>query len=344
MNFIRSAKFDSFFILSVGFWATVLAFSLQATLPVHDFSAAYWLVLVLGVDVSHVYSTLFRTYFSREGWNQYQSLLWKLPIFLFLVIFAVALFSVSWFWTVLAYIAVFHFIRQQAGFARIYTRQHFTIHEWVIYVVTFGSVLMWHLDSSKIFKWFTQDDFLKLQIFSNSEKFLAMQIIDIFIVAVFAVYVVWALFKFLKDRSAFNWPVYLLTFSTALSWYLGIVVANSDFIFTVTNVLTHGVPYLALVWHTQEKEKSMFASFELFAFILLLFAFFEEAFWDSFIWRDHEIFFDSFYFLPQLENRLAVALGLSLLILPQLTHYVLDGFIWKSKGKTQNWSADQTPS
>jgi hypothetical protein len=291
-----------------------------------------------------VYSTLFRTYFSRTGLVEYNSLLWKLPLLLFVVIFSLALISVNWFWTVLAYIAVFHFIRQQAGFARLYTRKHFTIHEWVIYLVTFGSVLIWHLDSSKVFKWFTQDDFFKFKVLSSSQKFLLMQTVDVVIVSIFFLYFLWTLWQLAKHKFKIDWPAYLLTFATAVSWYFGIVVANSDFIFTFTNVLTHGVPYLALVWHTQNKEKSIFASTELFMFILLVLAFFEEALWDSFIWRDHDIFFESFYFLPQLENKIAIALVLSLLILPQLTHYVLDGFIWKSKGKSQSWSVSESSS
>ena len=36
--------------------------------------------------------------------------------------------------------------------------------------------------------------------------------------------------------------------TTALCWGLGIVVFNSDYAFTVTNVIIHGVPYMALVY------------------------------------------------------------------------------------------------
>ena len=40
----------------------------------------------------------------------------------------------------------------------------------------------------------------------------------------------------------------LVVATTWLSWWVGIVVFDSDYAFTVTNVLIHGVPYLALVW------------------------------------------------------------------------------------------------
>ena len=36
--------------------------------------------------------------------------------------------------------------------------------------------------------------------------------------------------------------------TTAICWYVGIVVFNSDYAFTVTNVIIHGVPYFALIY------------------------------------------------------------------------------------------------
>ena len=36
--------------------------------------------------------------------------------------------------------------------------------------------------------------------------------------------------------------------TTAVCWYVGIVAFNSDYAFTVTNVIIHGVPYFALVY------------------------------------------------------------------------------------------------
>ena len=40
----------------------------------------------------------------------------------------------------------------------------------------------------------------------------------------------------------------IVVFTTAVCWYVGIVSFNSDFAFTVTNVITHGVPYIVLVF------------------------------------------------------------------------------------------------
>jgi hypothetical protein len=46
----------------------------------------------------------------------------------------------------------------------------------------------------------------------------------------------------------FNVPRNLLLAGTLVSWYVGIVLFNGDLIFTLLNVVSHGIPYLALVW------------------------------------------------------------------------------------------------
>ena len=87
----------------------------------------------------------------------------------------------------------------------------------------------------------------------------------------------------------------------------------------------------------EKKEESIFADLSLFLAVIIVFAFIEEGFWDSFIWREHAQYFSSYYFLPAATSPWGVALALSLLILPQVTHYLLDGFIWKTNGQQRSW-------
>ena len=82
-----------------------------------------WLLLVLLIDVAHVYSTLYRTYFDPKALTQQRSLLWAIPFFSFVA--GVLLYSIDHmlFWRMLAYVAVFHFVRQQYVFMRVYSRR-----------------------------------------------------------------------------------------------------------------------------------------------------------------------------------------------------------------------------
>jgi hypothetical protein len=43
---------------------------------------------------------------------------------------------------------------------------------------------------------------------------------------------------------------------TLISWYIGIVHYNNDLIFTFLNVVTHGIPYMALVWMYNTKAET----------------------------------------------------------------------------------------
>src|SRR5262249_17745883 len=59
---------------------------------------------------------------------------------------------------------------------------------------------------------------------------------------------------------------------------------------------------------------------------LWLVAYVEELLWDRGVWHDRAWFFGAGWNLGMLKILLV-----PLLALPQLTHYVLDGFIWRRK-------------
>ena len=67
----------------------------------------------------------------------------------------------------------------------------------------------------------------------------------------------------------------------------------------------------------------------------LLLAFGEEYLWDMFLNRSRSALFEWFFAYPlhALQTPLGQALALALLSVPQVTHYVLDGFIWKNNEK-----------
>ena len=139
--------------------------------------------------------------------------------------------------------------------------------------------------------------------------------------------------------------LWLLT--TAGNWYLGIVHFNSDIVFTLTNVIAHGVPYIALIFFYIDKKSSIKAPerpaskaqigtsiLSIMIFSLLL-AFGEEYLWDMFLNRSRSALFEWFFAYPlrALQTPQGQALALALLSVPQVTHYVLDGFIWKNNEK-----------
>lgn len=84
---------------------------------------------------------------------------------------------------------------------------------------------------------------------------------------------------------------------------------NGDLIFTLHNVVSHGIPYLALVWASGPKSAhapvptrrgAWAGRYGLAVFIgaVVLFAFLEEGLWHGLVWREHGAVFGWFQHLP----------------------------------------------
>ncbi|HTH55432.1 MAG TPA: hypothetical protein VL728_05260 [Cyclobacteriaceae bacterium] len=141
-------------------------------------------------------------------------------------------------------------------------------------------------------------------------------------------------FTLFHIHSDVNVPKNGVMLGTYLSWYAGIVLFHGDLVFTLMNVVAHGIPYMGLVWLYGTKKDSSGFSFgwsgvAIFVSTLLLFAYFEESLWDILVWKDHPTIFPFFTLAHPLTNSWILSFVVPLLVLPQLTHYVLDGFIWR---------------
>ncbi|MGB3466741.1 MAG: hypothetical protein WBA74_15785, partial [Cyclobacteriaceae bacterium] len=144
----------------------VVFFLLPENLIQQDIPIWVWLVFVIGIDVSHVWSTIFRTYTDKEEFSNHRTLLILAPLIAFVVFFVASGYSQPFFWRVLAYIALYHFIKQQYGFLRIYKAKagdfgkKIIKDEWVIYTGMIYPVIYWHLTDRRNFSWFVEGDFL----------------------------------------------------------------------------------------------------------------------------------------------------------------------------------------
>ena len=345
---INSASSDMVFILMPPFLALLLvALFPQQFKESDEMPLMYWLVLIVFIDVAHVYSTLYRTYFNPLEYREKQSLLVSIPILCYVA--GVIFYNIDaiLFWRILAYLAVFHFIRQQYGFMRLYSRFEnnsrllSSIDSITIYASTIYPILFWHLNPNRNFNWLIDGDFLHYESRFLSDVGLALYLI------ILCIYLVKEVYTYLNFKKL-NLPRNLLILGTALSWFFGIVYFNGDLAFTTLNVISHGIPYMALIWFFEKKKhttnqnqtskvlKVSFGRYGILVFIVILavFAYFEEGLWDGLVWKEHSSFFSPFAFLPQIEEKKLLSLLVPLLALPQATHYVLDGFIWKrQRGK-----------
>ncbi len=313
-----------------------------------------WVALVLAVDVAHVWSTIFRTYLDGEELARRPRLYFFLPIALWIAGALLHAASPLAFWRTLAYLAVFHFVRQQAGWVAIYraragerSRIDRILDDAAIYLGTGVPLLIWHATLPRPFSWFVHGDFI------GTPRLAALITPSIaLLLAVLSLFVFRQAQTLVRERRI-NLGKITVVGTTALLWWCGIVGARGDFEFTITNVVIHGVPYFALLWHyarfrAEEPTgaKTLGArvvAHGLVAFfgVLLALAFLEEMVWDRAVWHDRPWLFGgseglpgsgggSAHAMPSTTSWLMTLL-VPLLALPQATHYALDAFLWRRR-------------
>ena len=351
-SWIKSSRYDLAFILFPPFACLlVIYFFPNLFLNEKNESELLWFLLIVCIDVGHVYSTIYRTYMDKETIQKNRMLFFLSPLLLYLT--GVMLHSIHpiFFWRAMAYLAVFHFIRQQYGFMRLYSRnekqnQLFRkIDALTIYTATLYPILYWHIQGKQNFNWFIENDFLYLNKPQLTPYFFSIYF------SILLIYLAKEIFLVFTEKK-FNLPKNLLMFGTIVSWYMGIVYFKGDLTFTLLNVVSHGIPYYALVWaygNNQQKKitakenwmKLFFKPKNIFLFVgfLIILAYLEEMLWDGLIWKEHISVFPLSTFLPDLTGLKSLAsLVIPLLALPQLLHYFIDGFIWKMKMDKFGWS------
>ncbi len=306
-----------------------------------------FLLLVVGIDVAHVYSTLFRTYFDRAELGRRPLLYAGVPSACFAILAAVSFLASKHLWTVLAYLALLHFVRQQVGWVAVYRARaraagapsstfDRVIDDAAIYASTLVPVFYWHAHLPRNFVWFVEGDFITFPHAAWMESCVNGAFVTLFV----------CLFLYTANavRRALRHPClelgkHAVVVTTAATWFVGIVGTNGDFTFTAANVIPHGVPYLVFLYMVARRKADLAPSGTIarllsrgaFGFIALLIAiaFSEELLWDRLVWHSHA---EVFGFLAEADlTATALAFVVPLLMVPQATHYVLDAVLWRRK-------------
>jgi hypothetical protein len=310
-----------------------------------------WIVGVLLVDVAHVWSTTFVVYLDPVEWRRRPLLYALTPVAAFAVGIALYAWGPGPFWRAIAYLAVYHFIRQQYGWVMMYRgrngehdRLGRILDGATIYFATIYPLVWWHAHLPRNFAWMRTGDFL-----TGIPTWIA-DATGLIYLALLAIYAGRAIAQLVR-RESISWGKHLVVITTAACWYVGIVATSSDYAFTITNVLIHGVPYMALVFvyarnSTREApdganarllfpgRRSKSGSLHLgggrgivvFLSTLWVIAYVEEMLWDRALWHDREWLFGG-----GLDVGSGALILAPLLAVPQLTHYFLDGFLWRRR-------------
>ena len=295
-----------------------------------------WLACVVCVDVAHVWGNLLLVYADRAEFRSRMALWAFIPAAGFALMLALVSQSELLLWRALAAVAVWHFVRQQVGWVKLYRARNGELGEgwWsrfvdegVTYAVTCGPIVWWHAHLPRPFWWLATGDFFVALPAGVGTAALCGE-------GVFVAAYVW--------KSVASWRggrgnpgKDLVVATTALLWLLGIVVLQSDYAFTVTNVLIHGIPYITLIVITAGRRKAAGTTVALplrlgaltAVAALLVLALAEEGLWDRLVWHERAWLFP----FAEVDVGALRPLVVATLAVPQLTHYMLDAFLWRRR-------------
>lgn len=355
---IFSPYFDGFFLFFP--FVAIFLFTLVSEnfFPeiLNEAVSPLWFFLVLIIfDVGHVWATMFRTYFRKDIRNSEKQKLTIIPIFSFGILLILALLGQkilpeNWQFVpfvLLAYMAVFHFMKQQVGFIMLYKKREYMpknfwkfsniLEKIVAFSITLFPFLDWMMHyNQKNFEWFMAWEF---QFLANIiPQFSELWLIFTMIIAFYIL----AQTIFILAGARVNPLKYLYILGTFGVWYSGMVVHNNVFIFGVGNVVLHAMNYYGITfgsmlttkksfseyWQEKILSRSLLVIFIIFLAIVVGFAFVEEYFWDQFFWQNQGGFFGkNLYNL--IENQAILAIIFAILGTIQLSHYILDRYIWR---------------
>ena len=298
-----------------------------------------WLGAVLAVDVAHVWSTNIRVYLDGPELRRRPLVYAGAPLVAYLAGAVAYGLGPGVFWRALAYVAAWHFVRQQAGWVALHARRTGAL-PWerrldltTVYAGTLGPLLWWHAHP-RSFSWFVPGDFASLPMLARVTDALVLPALGLLVT-----FLGLRVMRPWLRGEAVPWGTARVMTTTWACWGLGIVVVDGDYAFTVTNVLIHGVPYLVLTWRygrgraLQARAPTGLrwlggpvpASVTAFLTFVLVAATLEETLWDRWVWQERPgLFGDG-------DPPLALAWLVPLLAMPQATHYLLDGVVWRRR-------------
>eukprot|EP00736_Rhodelphis_marinus_P012609 Rmarinus@m.15562 len=314
-----------------------------------------YLLLVVAVDVAHVYATLFRTYFDSNMMETRSKLLLGSPPIILIFSTVVHFYSETLFWSLVAYFAIYHFIAQDYGFVALYKARvgerdpiDFRLDYWVLWAGALCPVLLWHATPTKRFSWFDNGEEVLLRL----PMWTRPCIIGAYVLV--AMVYIGRQFILFQRHGRVNPGKIVIMVLAWLTWALGGFIDHFVLSLAFLN-LFHGVPFIFIVWfvanqtlgdgtkNTKKIQDSFFrrgvrwmtrrGNWMYYYLFLLCLAFVEELLWDALIWQ---------LYLPNLSMFSSVewpqlvgwqrSFITAILALPQILHYYLDAFIWKMDG------------
>jgi hypothetical protein len=303
-----------------------------------------FLLVIVSFDVTHVWATVYVTYLDREVMKKRRALLVLTPLLAFVVAYRVHSHSATLFWTLLAYVAIYHFVQQQWGFVALYKaragerrRFDYYLDRWTLWAGALGPVLLWHASPKRQFDWFNAGE----SFIARVDPALRPEIAAV--MATFGVVWLARQAQLLAAGEPLNAGKSAWMVCSWVSWSVGIGLSDHPLVSAAFLNLFHGPQFLGLVWHrgvqrfrsAPEAIAPMLGAvftrgrWLVFYALVLALAVAEETLWDGVVWR---VYLPRVASLGPQPEGAALSAWVAALSVPQITHYYLDAWIWRLDG------------
>ncbi|MCR9205293.1 MAG: hypothetical protein NXH75_11980 [Halobacteriovoraceae bacterium] len=308
MNWIfKSAGKDATYILGPLFLGSLYC------LLVGEYHVAWFGLLVMFIDQTHVASTSWRTIFNKRQSNLIN---FGVPLCVFAVIGTLVYFKFSYLWTIITYIATIHFIRQNYGVLRWYHKanNYFDpVDEVFFYLFSILPFAIFHFRTDLIFGMFEGGAYFHMPSEDIYQRGMNFYLGLLFLWFFFEVFIRKDFRKCIGSK--------LFIFGNSLFTYLVLTKLTTVAMIADTFLFAHGLHYLALNLLTIKKisrpKPWVYVAIASMGLALM------------YLYRTYSSPEDLVNFKVSTET-LVFAVLVGIYNLPVLSHYTYDTFIWRS--------------
>lgn len=308
MNWIfKSAGKDALYIMGPLFLGSLYC------LLVGEYHVAWFGILVMVIDQTHVASTSWRTIFNKR---QSKLINFGVPIGVFGVIGTLVYINFSYLWTIITYIATIHLIRQNYGVLRWYHKanNYFDrVDEVFFYLFSILPFAIFHFRTDLTFGLFADGAFFHSPGKEIYERGMNFYVGLLFLWLFFEVFIRKDFKKCIGSK--------LFIFGNSLFTYLVLTKLTTTAMIADTFLFAHGLHYLALNLLTIKKVSRpkpwVYVAIGALGLVLV------------FLYRTYSSPIDLVNFEVS-SGTLIFAILMAIYNLPVLSHYTYDTFIWRS--------------
>lgn len=344
-SWISSPKFDLSFIVLPPLLGLIAGVIIASDNPVFRAIEVQLVVILVIIDLAHLISMWFRIYTSGTETKKDIRFYWLIYVGLIFIFYAIGYFrhfnKVFYFIT---YFAIFHNIKQNYGFYSIYRKdetknpKHIKFEKYFFNAVLYYPLIVWHMDI-KSFDNYWSVYFVDL----SSVKFMFYPLTAV-LLAGFGYYLKLSIEKYKNNDLS---PTKLLFFFTVTAgWYGVMLVAKETIALFLAIISAHAIAYLFFVWklyHLQIKKsveniskKVVLKKNLFFISFVLIFGYIARGFVETALQKNGLTGFwgrDFWHSLGQGNNSLFLVFLFTFPFATQVSHFIIDGFIWKQNRK-----------